>query len=76
MMGYGHCCACATLIEAANMAPRYSPDLAALYDLERRKGHANRATLTVARKLVAYLMAVDRGQRNFRMVANETRAVA
>jgi len=65
-----------TLIEAANMAPRYSPDLAALYDLEKRKGHANRATLTVARKLVAYLMAVDRGQRNFLMVANKTRAVA
>jgi len=65
-----------TLIEAAKMAPRYSPDLAALYDLERRKGHANRATLTVARKLVAYLMAVDRGQRNFLMVANQTRAVA
>jgi hypothetical protein len=33
--------------------------------LEKQKGHANRATLTVARKLVAYLMAVDRGQRNF-----------
>jgi transposase len=65
-----------TLIEAAKMAPRYSPDLAALYDLERRKGHANRATLTVARKLVAYLMAVDRGQRNFLMAANETSAAA
>ena len=65
-----------TLIEAAKMAPRYSPDLAALYDLEKQKGHANRATLTVARKLVAYLMAVDRGQRKFLVVQNETRAVA
>ena len=65
-----------TLIEAAKMAPRYSPDLAALYDLEKQKGHANRATLTVARKLVGYLMAVDRGQRNFLLVENETRAVA
>jgi transposase len=65
-----------TLIEAAKMAPRYSPELAALYDLEKQKGHANRATLTVARKLVAYLMAVDRGQRNFLVVENETRAVA
>jgi hypothetical protein len=27
-----------TLIEAAKMAPRYSPDLAALYDLEKQKG--------------------------------------
>jgi transposase len=57
-----------TLIEAAKMAPRYSPDLAMLYDKERRKGNANRATLAVARKLVAYLMAVDRGQRSFQAV--------
>ena len=49
------------------MAPRYSPVLALLYDTEKRKGNANRATLAVARKLVAYLMAVDRGERNFRV---------
>ena len=54
-----------TLIEAAKMAPRNSPELAMLYDKEKRKGNSNRATLAVARKLVAYLMAVDRGQRNF-----------
>jgi len=57
-----------TLIEAAKMAPRYSPGLALLYDREKRKGNANRATLAVARKLVAYLMAVDRGQRKFQAV--------
>jgi transposase len=56
-----------TLIEAAKMAPRYSPTLALLYDTEKQKGNANRATLAVARKLVAYLMAVDRGQRNFQV---------
>jgi transposase len=56
-----------TLIEAAKMAPRYSPNLAMLYDKEKQKGNANRATLAVARKLVAYLMAVDRGQRNFQV---------
>jgi transposase len=39
-----------------------------LYDKERQKGNANRATLAVARKLVAYLMAVERGQRNFQVV--------
>ncbi len=39
--------------------------LAMLCDREKQKGNANRATLAVARKLVAYLMAVDRGQRNF-----------
>jgi transposase len=58
-----------TLIEAAKMAPRYSTDLAMLYDKERQRGNANRATLAVARKLVAYLMAVDRGQRNFQVLA-------
>jgi len=42
-----------TLIEAAKMAPRYSPTLALLYDREKQKGNANRATLAVARKLVA-----------------------
>jgi transposase len=57
-----------TLIEAAKMAPRYSPELALLYDQEKQKGNANRATLAVARKLVAYLMAVDRGQRNFQVL--------
>src|SRR6266851_1346263 len=57
-----------TLIEAAKMAPRNSPELAMLYDKEKQKGNANRATLAVARKLVAYLMAVDRGQRNFQVV--------
>jgi transposase len=56
------------LIESAKMAPRYSPDLAMLYDREKQKGNANRATLALARKLVAYLMAVDRGQRNFQVV--------
>src|SRR6266436_4184888 len=57
-----------TLIEAAKMAPRNSSELAMLYDKEKQKGNANRATLAVARKLVAYLMAVDRGQRNFQVV--------
>jgi transposase len=42
-----------TLIEAAKMAPRNSPELAMLYDKEKQKGNANRATLAVARKLVA-----------------------
>ena len=54
-----------TLIEAAKMAPRISPDLAALYDREKLKGNPNRATLAVARKLVAYLVAVDRRQKDF-----------
>jgi len=65
-----------TLIEAAKMAPRYSADLAMLYDKKKQKGNANRATLAVARKLVAYLMAVDRGHRNFLVIENQARADA
>src|SRR5258707_15109877 len=57
-----------TLIEAAKMAPRNSQTLAMLYDKEKQRGNANRATLAVARKLVAYLMAVDRRQRDFQLV--------
>ncbi|MGB8590933.1 MAG: hypothetical protein WA755_13610 [Candidatus Acidiferrales bacterium] len=50
--------------------------LALLYDREKRKGNANRATLAVARKLVAYLMAVDRGQRNFQVMETRNRVAA
>ena len=48
------------LIEAAKLAPRWNAQLAALHDRELARGHRNRATLVVARKLVAYLMAVDK----------------
>ena len=65
-----------TLIEAAKMAPRISPDWAALYDREKQKGNRNRATLAVARKLVAYLVAVDRRQKDFLVVKNENRTAA
>lgn len=54
-----------TLIEAAKVAPRWHAEFAALYNREKEKGNRNRATLAVARKLVAYLMAVDRGERAF-----------
>jgi transposase len=37
------------LSEAAKMAPRYSLELALLYDKEKRRGNANRAALAVAR---------------------------
>jgi transposase len=65
-----------TLIEAAKMAPRYSPTLALLYDREKQRGNVNRATLTVARKLVAYLMAVDRGQTHFLVLDRDSSAAA
>jgi transposase len=65
-----------TLIEAAKMAPRNSPDLAMLYDKVKQKSDANRATLAVARKLVAYLVAVDRRQKEFLTVERENRTAA
>jgi hypothetical protein len=43
-------------------APRRNPDLVLVYENARQKGNANCATLAVARKLVAYLMVVDREQ--------------
>jgi len=53
------------LIEAAKLAPRWNAELALVYDREKQRGNRNRATLAVARKLVAYLMAVDREERLF-----------
>ena len=47
-----------------------------LYDKERQKGNANRATLAVARKLVPYLVAVDRRQKEFLTVERENRSAA
>jgi transposase len=55
------------LIEAAKLAPRYNPQLAAVHARELKRGDANRATLAVARKLVAYLLAVDRSQQPFQI---------
>src|ERR1700730_12712345 len=53
------------LIEAAKLAPRWNAELALVYERAKQKGNRNRATLAVARKLVAYLMAVDREARPF-----------
>src|SRR5713226_5706088 len=64
------------LIEAAKMAPRNSPELAMVYEQEKQKGNANRATLAVARKMVAYLVAVDRRQKGFLVVENKNRTAA
>jgi transposase len=64
------------LVEAAKMAPRNSPDLAMIYDREKQKGNANRAPLAVARKLVAYLVAVDRRKKDFLTVEKENRTAA
>jgi transposase len=64
------------LVEAAKLAPRRNPDLALVYENAKQKGNANCATLAVARKLVAYLMAVDREQRDFEPVRGFTGVAA
>ena len=54
------------LIEVAKLAPRHNAQLAALHEGMIAKGsNKNQATLAVARKLVAYLMAVDRSGKPF-----------
>jgi transposase len=49
-----------TLIEAAHMAVAYNPKLRAIYETECQRGPKNRATLAVARRLVRWLLAIDR----------------
>ncbi len=64
------------LVEAAKLAPRQDHNLALVYEREKQKGNANRATLAVARKMVAYLLAVDRGRRDFIPFADSQSAAA
>jgi transposase len=58
------------LIEAAKLAPRHNPQLAGVHQRELQRGNRNRATLAVARKLVAYLMVVDKRGQAFQMQAS------
>lgn len=53
------------LIEAAKLAPPLNTKLAEMYKQESAKGSRNSATLAVTRKLVAYMLAVDRAKQRF-----------
>jgi transposase len=54
------------LIEAAKLAPGWNRQLAQVHAKAIERGASrNRATLEVARKLVAYLLAVDKGGKPF-----------
>ena len=53
------------LVEAAKLSPRWNPHLAQIHQKELAKGNRNKATLAVARKLVAYMLAVDKHKRVF-----------
>jgi transposase len=61
------------LIEAAKLAPRWNQQLAELHQRELKRGDRNRATLAVARKLVAYLLAVDKSGKPFQVRKPATR---
>jgi transposase len=53
------------LVEAAKLAPRECHELAVVRDRELQRGNPNRATLAVARKMVCYLLAVERRKQDF-----------
>lgn len=63
-----------TLIEAAKLAPRYNPQLAEIYEREIVKGNRNRATLAVARKLVAYMLSVEKNGKDFQLIESNKAA--
>jgi len=48
------------LIEAAKLAPRWNKQLAEIHAKELMRGNRNRATLAVARRLVFYMLSVER----------------
>jgi transposase len=62
------------LIEAAKLAPRWNRPLAILPERELQKGNRNRATLAVARKLVAYMLAVDKKQTGLQLLGQKQAA--
>jgi hypothetical protein len=52
-------------VEAARLAPRFSEELALVYERERQHGNANRATLAVAPRWWAHMLAVDSRKTDF-----------
>lgn len=53
------------LVEAAKIALLWNEQLAELHEKELAHGNRNRATLAVARKLVEFMLAVDRRGTGF-----------
>jgi transposase len=56
------------LIEAAKLAPNWNTQLAEIHCKELTRGNRNRATLAVARKIVEYMLAVDRRESTFKNI--------
>jgi transposase len=65
-----------TLVEAVKLAPRYNHELALVYERERQRGNKNRATLAVARKMVAYMLAVERRKQDFVLTGKRSGSAA
>jgi len=63
-----------TLIEAAKLAPQWNPQLAVLRERILQSGNHNQASIAIARKLVAYLMAIDRSGMPFRFQSEQPQA--
>ena len=57
------------LIEAAKLAPRWNELLRGVQQRELARGSRHRATLALARKLMTYLLALDRRQSGFEPLA-------
>src|SRR6202521_6296644 len=53
------------LVEAAKLAPRFSHELTLIHEKEKQMGNRNLATLAVARKMVAWMIAVERRKQDF-----------
>lgn len=53
------------LVEAAKIGPLWNRQLAEVHQNEIAKGNRNRATLAVARKLVAYMLSVEKSGKDF-----------
>ena len=62
------------LIEASKLAPYWNPQLAEVRNKELEKGNRNRATLAVARKLVAYMLAVEKNKQDFKIIESDQAA--
>jgi len=62
------------LVEAAKIAPIWNRQLADLHKKEIAKGNKNRATLAVARKLVAYMLSVEKSGKDFCYIKSDKAA--
>ncbi|MGD9210275.1 MAG: transposase [Desulfobacteraceae bacterium] len=62
------------LIEAAKPAPIWNRRLADVHEKEVARGNRNKATIAVARKLVAYMLSVDKSGEDFYMIKSDKAA--